>query len=471
MPESSKPQAPDKAHRKIRHSSFFRHVFGLPASQEWDSCKFFLRREWHWVVVALIGLMALLMWVRPLPPARVTLAVGPENSALARLGERYVAPFAQAGVKLNLVYTDHAGLASAIAAQQASAQGGQVQAAFLIAGMQASHRLPDLVSLGSVEYAPMWVFYRGQVEPGADFFQAFANGRFRIGLAGPVSRALIEQMAALRGFTISAQTGFESVADRQMVQRFIAGQIDVIVIVDGYDSHYVQQLAAVSDARLFDMGLAAAFERLLPFLERVVVPRGSLDMVNIQPVTDVTILASTVSLLVDKELHPAVQQLFLTATAGLDELTEPFFAQRGAFPAYLDPQIPLSPVARRFYAEGGLALSQRLPYWLASLIDRLWLLVLGLIAVIYPLSRLIPSYRVIRSQLQISDAYEVIHHIDVTSADEADANQLQGYVDDLDELERHLRQCWMSSESMDAFYHLRTALNQLRARLRDRLSI
>jgi len=454
-------QQPTRDRSRIRHSSFYRFFIADPAREELDSWRTFLRREWHWVLIVFAGLVSLILWVRPLPPAQVALAVGPENSALARLGERYVHSFAQAGVTLKLVYTDRAGLASADLAQGSA----EVDAAFLVSGMAKASALPDLVSLGSVEYAPLWVFYRGQVPAGVDFFEGFANGRFRIGFAGPVSRSLIQALAALRGYELSPESGFERQSNREMINRFIAGEIDVIVIVDGYDSTYVQQLVAAPGAQLFDMALAEAFERHLPFLETVTVPRGALDLVRITPPRDVTLLAPTVSLLVDRSTHESIQQLFLKVTHELDDLTEPFFVRRGVFPAYLDPEIPLSPVARRFYTEGGLPLAQRLPYWLASLIDRLWLLALGLLAVLYPLFRVVPRYRVIRSELQMSDAYRLIREIDSASSQSDSLDDLQFWVADLDELEQHLHECWIASESMEHYYILRSSLSELREKM------
>lgn len=210
-------------------------------------------------------------------------------------------------------------------------------------------------------------------------------------------------------------------------------------------------------------------------------------MAALTPDQEVILLASTVSLLVDRTLHPAIQQLFLSVTNTFNETTEPFFFTQGVFPAYLDPAIPLSPVARRFYSDGGLALSGRLPYWLASLVDRLWLLLVGLLAILYPLYRAFPRYRLIRSQLQISDAYRVLREIDqayhrvfgeggrdlamdsVESPPVDSSIELLSLVDELDALERHLQACWMSSDVMHEYSILRNNLALLRSTILQRL--
>ncbi|MCD8564091.1 MAG: hypothetical protein LRY53_00145 [Burkholderiaceae bacterium] len=459
-------QTADRARRRnrhqIRHSSLYRHIIAEPLGEEMDSWKLFLRREWHWLLLAVLGVVVLVAWVKPLPPSEVSLAVGAENSALARLGERYVSPFEEAGIELKLVYTEP--LDAADESDKA------VDAAFVVGGLFDAKSVPQMVSLGSIEYAPLWVFHRGEVPAGADVFDAFVNQGLKIGLAGPASRAILGQMAQLRGFDLDVDAGFDPVSNRQVVDRFLAGKLDVVAIVDGYDSHHVSRLIQADGVSVFNMRYAQAYQRHIPFLELVSVPQGSLSLTALKPDTDITLVASTVSLLVNKDLHPAAQQLFLTATTDIEGLTEPFFARPGVFPAYLDPEVPLSAVAKRFYAEGGLPLSERLPYWLASLVDRLWLLVLGLLAVVYPLLRLVPRYRVIRSEMQVSDAYRVLRAIDASCSQTQNLDELIQLRDDLNLLEEHLQQFWISSESMRWYYTLRNTLNQLRSRLDVRIA-
>lgn len=442
----------------IRHSSLYRHVLATPIGEEFESWKLFVRREWHWILIVLIGMAALVAWAKPLPPVQVSLAVGAKDSALARLGERYVQAFEQAGIGLRLVYTEPDD-----AQQDASSE--WVDAAFMVGGMFDAASRAGMVSLGSVEYAPLWVFYRGRAVPGEDFFDAFSNRNLKIGFAGPASRTIISRMAELRGVEISPSNGFEPVSDRRVIDRFLAGELDVVAIVDGYDSQHVSRLIEAKDSQLFDMSYAQAYQRHLPFLELVSVPRGALLLSALKPDVDLTLVASTVSLLAQTNLHPTVQQLFLTATKEIEGLTEPFFARPGFFPAYLDPEVPLSPVAKRYYAEGGLALSSRLPYWLASLVDRLWLLVIGLLAVAYPLFKLVPRYRVLRSEMQVSDAYQVLRAIDLASNQAQGVEQLIGLREDLNKLEEYLQTFWISAEYMEAYYLLRNTLNHLRARL------
>jgi hypothetical protein len=65
-----------------------------------------------------------------------------------------------------------------------------------------------------------------------------------------------------------------------------------------------------------------------------------------------------------------------------------FFSKRNEFPAYVDPSIPISPIARNYYNYGPPKTAEYLPYWLVVFIDRFWLVVLAAFAVIYPVSKL-----------------------------------------------------------------------------------
>jgi uncharacterized protein len=442
-------------------SSFYRVVVADPVGEEWDSLKHFLRREWIWVLMLLAGVVGLVFWLRPLPPSHVRLAVGAEHSSMAQLAKRFIEPFAQAGVELQLVF-------GSIEAQQPASQAQSqldVQAALVIGGAFKPNELLNLVSLGSFEYAPLWFFYRGQRQLHGDPFTEFAHKSVAIGERDSATYALVEQLAALHDISISDQATFQALSPSEGVEKLLRNEIDAVAIVDGYESQDIQRLLAIEDIHLFDFSLAPAYEKHLPFMEVVTVPRAALNIPRLEPPIDSSLIASTVSLLVDKDLHPTLQQLFLTTTDQFSDETDPFFARPDFFPAYIDQRVPLSPIARRYFEEGKLPLSDRLPYWLASLIDRIWLLIVGLVAVIYPILKLLPHYRLIRSRTHILDAYRYIRFVDASLKHERDPDVLLQYVDDLDWLEEHLRTCWMSSDLYRDYYSLRDTLTKVRDRV------
>jgi hypothetical protein len=58
---------------------------------------------------------------------------------------------------------------------------------------------------------------------------------------------------------------------------------------------------------------ADALVALYPFLTKVVVPRGTMDIAGDRPPNDVVLLATKASMVVRRDLHPALQYLLLNA--------------------------------------------------------------------------------------------------------------------------------------------------------------
>ena len=66
------------------------------------------------------------------------------------------------------------------------------------------------------------------------------------------------------------------------------------------------------------------------------------------------------------------------------------FRNAGEFPAPLKKDFPFSDDAERYYRSGSRFLYTHLPFWLASLTDRLLVVLIPLVVVIIPTLRLVP---------------------------------------------------------------------------------
>jgi hypothetical protein len=89
-------------------------------------------------------------------------------------------------------------------------------------------------------------------------------------------------------------------------------------------------------------------------------------------------------------LHPAITYLLLEAAkeihGGPGMLNKP-----GEFPNTRQLDLPLAPEANRYYQSGPPFLQRYFPFWLATLIDRILVLVLPALAVLLPLMRVAPA--------------------------------------------------------------------------------
>ena len=103
-----------------------------------------------------------------------------------------------------------------------------------------------------------------------------------------------------------------------------------------------------------------------------------------------TLVAPVASLVAREEIHPALIDVLLqTAT----EVHGPpgLFQRAGEFPNARQADFPISGEAQRFYQSGRRFLQRYLPFWAATLIDRMLVLLIPLFALAIPLSRILPS--------------------------------------------------------------------------------
>ena len=102
---------------------------------------------------------------------------------------------------------------------------------------------------------------------------------------------------------------------QEAADKLLAGDIDAMAMLASWDAPMVQQLVADERVKLLNLARADAYVALYPFLSKATVPRGVGDLAKDLPPADVTLFASKASLVVRKDLHPAIQYLLLSTAA------------------------------------------------------------------------------------------------------------------------------------------------------------
>ncbi len=438
----------------------------LSLRQELEAWGSLLREAWPFLALAIAVLAGAAWYARPLPPGTVHLAVGQAGSATHAIGERLVPHFAKEGVRLELVETP----GSPRNLLELVDRSSKVSSALVQAGTVRKGAFPNIVSLGSLQYAPLWLFYRGEETRLESPLDLIAGKRVSIGAAESGTRDIVGRIAALLDLDFAARATLVESSHEHAAEALLRGELDVVCIADAIDAPVVQQLLAAPGVHVFDFALAAAYAKKLPWLDVVSVPRGSLDLKAVRPRQDVRMLASTTALLVEDDLHPVVQQLFLLAADQLSNDRNQFFAKPEYFPSYIDHAVPVSPVAKRFYEGGPPPLLPYLPLWLASFIDRMWLVALAAAAVIVPLFSLRPSYRTVRSEAAITEFYAALHALDRRLDAAPDATALAAIAADLESLARAIEGTWIAAEDIGSLYSLRSDVAGVRDKARERLA-
>jgi TRAP transporter TAXI family solute receptor len=322
-------------------------------------------------------------FVQPAPPRVVVMSTGAEGGAYHAFALRYKTILARDGVTLEL--RPSSGAVENLARLRDPKS--DVSLAFVQGGIGDAADPPLLESLGSVYYEPLWVFYRGKRE--IDRINDFKGKRIAVGSEGSGTRKLAHVILDTSGLRPEDGTLLD-IGGQKAADALIAGTADVLFIVAGPEAPLVRKLVRADGVKLMSFARAAAYAARHPFLHKLVLPRGTLDIARDLPREDVLLIAPTANLLAKESLHPAIAYLVLEAAHEVHSGPGPF-NRIGEFPSPNDVEFPLSSQAERYYRSGPPFLQRYLPFWAASLIDRMVVLLLPLCAVAVPLFRILPG--------------------------------------------------------------------------------
>lgn len=424
------------------------------------------------LILILIAALGVIFYVlRPFPPRLIKMAGGVPDSGYTRLIRHAEKYFAANGVTLSEVYTQgsvenlqlisdpHSGVDAALL------QGGVVHDTDVNFGIE---------SLGSVAYEPVWVFVRKSLPDPPKSIADLAKLRVALGPAGGATRSLVANLMALNDIDIGMLPNFQSAFYDQSIEDLKAGRIDAVIHVAVVFDDYVQAMLNNPDLQLMDITDAVAYEKKLSYLDALVLPAHAINIARQIPGQDINLLATTTNLVVKKDLHPDIQYLLLIAAREDQRATKSlFFAKRGEFPAFVDPNIPESHVAKRFYGYGPSAAMSYLPFWLAGLLDRVWLLLLSLLALMFPLSRLNLHLRTLRFHIKHRRLYEELLDIErrVSECAPLSAAQSLSFLAELEVINRNAISDHVPVGMEEAHFLLLNAIFLLKKKVRQEEAI
>ncbi|MDR1849565.1 MAG: ABC transporter substrate-binding protein, partial [Zoogloeaceae bacterium] len=168
------------------------------------------------------------------------------------------------------------------------------------------------------------------------------------------------------------------------------GRLDALFVITAPDAPVVQVLLRSPMVRLMNFTQAEAYHRRFPYLFRLLMPEGAVDLVRNYPPQNTELLAATANLVIREDMHPALQAMMLSAMREIHGKSG-FFQKRNEFPAYKDGDFPLSPTADRFYTSGPPFMQRYLPFWLAVFVERFFILAIPLFTLLLPLLRFAPA--------------------------------------------------------------------------------
>lgn len=415
---------------------------------------------WWIFLIAGIGFVIAFQFVEPAPPRHVVMTSGSESGAYYQFAKRYAAILARSGITLE-VRTSEGSVQNLDRLKSGEAQIGFVQGG-VIAPPDESRIDEDpetwgLLSLGSMFYEPVWVFYQGET---IERLSDLRGKRIAIGQEGSGIRQLAQRL--LEDNDIDFRQNTLPISGLDAAEELQQGRIDAAFIIAAEHAPVVQVLLRSPGVKLMNFSQSFAYERRYPFLTRLTMPQGVADLVLDIPPADTRVLAPTASLVVRDDLHPALQNLLLQAARQIHGKPG-FFQTANEFPSYMDGMLPLSSEAERFFKSGPPFLQRYLPFWLAVLVDRLIVLLVPVIALLIPLLRVAPALYSWRVRSKVFRCYGELKFLEDDLKNHYDPARLVEYRQRLDALDEEAAELHVPLGFTDLVYTLREHVNLVRS--------
>src|SRR5437763_11507252 len=137
----------------------------------------------------------------------------------------------------------------------------------------------------------------------------------------------------------------------------------------------------------------------------------------------------------------------------------------GEFPAPVEHDCSISQEALRYYKSGKSFLYRHLPFWIASLVNRILVVIVPAIVLLIPALRLIPTLLQLRVKLRLYRWYRALLLLDRELLTKSPGKRDE-FLKRLDDIETAVNKMKVPASFADQFYGLRGHINFVRERLR-----
>ncbi len=411
------------------------------------------------VLLTIAALVTAFRVFDPTPPRTVVMSSGPPGSAYAIFAEQYREFFADNNIKLEI--RESGGAQENLLRLQ---KDSDVDVAFITMGSTSPQASPEINSLGTMFFEPMWIFYQTS---DTALETLLSSGYTSISIGSPLSRtnSAARSLFAMVGLDIGV-LNVRELEPEKAASNLITGDLDAAFFATSASAPVIKKLLADESLTLGNFRRADAYTALYPAITKLKVPAGVGDLINGVPKVDTNILSFTAILAVREDMHPAIQSLLIDAAAKIHAVPDIFHAS-GSFPSQRVFKLPLSSTASRYYTSGPPFLQRYLPFWLAVLVKQALVAILPLIGILYPAAKMMPTLVAWFLRRRINRAYAQLRSIELKLMQSSNAEESKSLFDELDTLDRTVRRMRMPITYANPIYTFRTHINVVRSRFSE----
>ena len=409
-------------------------------------------------LVALVLIAAAGYWlVDPAPPKRIVLSVSKTDANFQAFAQLYKTLLKGDGIDLEIRESE--GPRDSL--EQLRRNDARVDMAFLEDGIASSESNVGVVSLGSLYYEPIWIFCRGRQR--VSHLSALMGKRIAVGHAGSGTNILSHML--LNAADVTAQNSqLLEIGEEEAEEALRRGKVDAIFVSGLPTTPLIQELAASPNVTMADLDEAEAFSRQFNFLHHLVLPEGALNLKANVPSHEVNLLVPTVTLVTRESMHPALVYLVLKvisrAHSGAGMLQ-----REHEFPSDKDTDFELSSQAKKFYESGPPFFDRYLPFWAATFVNRVLIILIPLAALVVPITRIAPAIYVWLIKSRVYKLYGELRFLEMQLHNARQPLELPEFRKELDAIEYRVNHLHVPIAFSRHLYELRSHIALVRTRL------
>ena len=416
------------------------------------------------LVSVLMGLIAALftgIWfILPQPPQTLTIATGFPDGLYSQFANHLKKELAKEKITLQIRNTG--GSVDNLALINDPNSG--IDLAIVQSGVGDPVKYPELLSLAGIFYEPLWVWYRQPAfakEGGALTQLSQLQGK-RISIGNDGSGTQILSNAILKLNEINADlVKLEKLKPDEAIEKLQKGELDVAFIVAAGEAPILKKFYQIPGIRLMNFDQAEAYTRVLPYLDRIDIPRGIISIAHDQPKQDIRTIASTATLVARNDINPATVSLLLGTSYDIlrnySRLQKP-----GQFPSSKGLDFPMDMDAEIFLRDGPSFFYRHLPFWGAVWVERFIKILIPLLIVLIPVFTYLPAIFNLSLKVKLSRLYKILKNIEKRS------NSPDNYLllhTELLNLEKRIQQIKVSAMQSKEVYDLKAHVALVRHQL------
>ena len=411
------------------------------------------------IVISAVFLFALFWFFHSAPPDTITITSGTPGSAFETNAIKYGKILARNGVKLKILSSQ----GSLENLQRLNDPKLRVDIGFVQGGVTNGTSKRKLVSLGSVSYQPLVVFYRGDESLG--LLSELAGKKLAVGAPGSGTHTLALSLLQLNGIQSGGSSSFVDLEADEAAKALLDGTVDAVFLMgDSASRQVMRELLRSPGIQILDFTQADAYVRRIPYLNKLLLPKGAIDFAKNIPDHDVSLIGPTVELLARADLHPAISDLLLEAAQEVHGGAN-LLQRKGEFPAAVEHDFPISTEAVRYYKSGKSFFYRSLPFRLASLMNRILVSFVPIIVLMIPALRVIPPVFRLRVKLNIYRWYRALLALEREHMADMTAEKKEQLLARLNHIEQEVNKIKVPASFADQFYALRGDIGFVRGRL------